>query len=194
MAPAVFQENQYLVRRKILSFAGAKFYIQDERNTVIGYCKQKAFKLKEDIRIFTDESMMHELITIKARAVMDVSAAYDVVDSSVQQRIGVLKRKGIKSALFRDEWTIMDGNETPIGFIKEDSALLSLVRRFVTNLVPQKYDFVIGSENVGVAKQNFNLFAPKLRCDFSMDPARRLDRRLALSAVILLMAIDGRQG
>jgi hypothetical protein len=46
---------------------------------------------------------------------------------------------------------------------------------------------------VGKAKQNFNLFAPKMHCDFSLDPGKKLDRRLALSAVILLMAIEGRQ-
>jgi hypothetical protein len=193
MANVAFQQNEYLVRRKILALVGAKFYIHDQQGNVIGFSKQKAFKLKEDIRIFTDEQMTHELISIKARKVLDISSAYDVVDSATQQRIGVLKRKGIKSAFLRDEWTVMDANESPIGLIKEDSTLLALIRRHVTNLVPQTYDFELGGQMVGKAKQNFNLFAPKMNCDFSFDMGKKLDRRLALSAVILLMAIEGRQ-
>jgi hypothetical protein len=193
MANVAFQQNEYLVRRKILALVGAKFYIHDQQGNVIGFSKQKAFKLKEDIRIFTDEQMTHELISIKARKVLDISSAYDVVDSATQQRIGVLKRKGIKSAFLRDEWTVMDANESPIGLIKEDSTLLALIRRHVTNLVPQTYDFELGGQMVGKAKQNFNLFAPKMNCDFSFDTGKKLDRRLALSAVILLMAIEGRQ-
>jgi len=193
MANAAFQQNEYLVRRKILALVGAKFYIEDQQGNMIGFSKQKAFKLKEDIRIFTDESMAHELISIKARKMLDISSAYDVVDSATQQRIGVLKRKGIKSAFLRDEWTVMDANESPIGLIKEDSTLLALIRRHITNLVPQTYDFELGGQVVGKAKQNFNLFAPKMHCDFSFDTGKKLDRRLALSAVILLMAIEGRQ-
>lgn len=193
MTNVAFQQNEYLVRRKILALLGAKFYIHDPQNNVIGFSHQKAFKLKEDIRIFTDESKAHELISIKARKMLDISSAYDVVDSATGQRIGVLKRKGLKSTFLRDEWIVMDGNETAIGSIKEDSALLGLVRRHITNLVPQTYDFEMGGQMVGKVKQNFNIFAPKMRCDFSADGARKLDRRLALSAVILLMAIEGRQ-
>ena len=193
MANAAFQQNEYLVRRKILALVGAKFYIEDQQGNMIGFSKQKAFMLKEDILIFTDEQMTHELISIKARKVLDISSAYDVVDSATQQRIGVLKRKGLKSTFLRDEWTVMDANESPIGLIKEDSTLLALIRRHITNLVPQTYDFELGGQMVGKAKQNFNFFAPKMHCDFSFDTGKKLDRRLALSAVILLMAIEGRQ-
>src|SRR4030095_6073759 len=144
MANVAFQQNEYLVRRKILALVGAKFYIHDQQGNVIGFSKQKAFKLKEDIRIFTDEQMTHELISIKARKVLDISSAYDVVDSATQQPLGVRQRKGIKSAFLRDEWTVMDANESPIGLIKEDSTLLALIRRHVTHLVPQTYDFELG--------------------------------------------------
>lgn len=193
MSHVAFQQNEYVVRRKILALLGAKFYIDDQQGNLIGFSHQKAFKLKEDIRIFTDEQMGHELVSIKARKVLDFSSAYDVVDSATQQKIGVLKRKGIKSAFLRDEWTIMDANEAPIGLIKEDSVLLAIIRRNLTNLVPQTYDFEIGGQRIGQAKQNFNFFAPKMKCDFSADGSKKLDRRLALSAVILLMAIEGRQ-
>ena len=46
---------------------------------------------------------------------------------------------------------------------------------------------------IGVIRQNFNPFVLKLNVDLRSDPGRQLDRRLALAAVILLLAIEGRQ-
>jgi uncharacterized protein YxjI len=73
-----FRLNQYLVRKKIFSFLGGAFHIFDSNGQVMFYSKQKAFKLKEDIRIYTGEDMTTELITIKARQMLDFSATYDV--------------------------------------------------------------------------------------------------------------------
>jgi hypothetical protein len=70
---------------------------------------------------------------------------------------------------------------------------LALVRRFLSNLVPQNYDITFGTERVADLKQAFNPFAYQLNVDFSMDVNRRLDRRIGLAAAILLAAIEGRQ-
>ncbi|MGH8458487.1 MAG: hypothetical protein ACRESV_03975, partial [Nevskiales bacterium] len=154
---------------------------------------QKLFKLKEDIRLYTDESMKQELLTIKARSIIDISAAYDVVDARDQTKVGTLKRKGLKSIL-QDEWTILDAAEKDIGRIHEDSMALALLRRFLTNLIPQSYVFEIGGQPVGTAKQHFNPFVLKMDVDMRKDTARKLDRRLAAAAVVLLLAIEGKQG
>jgi len=42
-------------------------------------------------------------------------------------------------------------------------------------------------------KQRFNLFRYELDLDFSMDSARRLDRRIGLAAATLLAIIEGKQ-
>jgi uncharacterized protein YxjI len=186
--------DQFWVRRKILTLFSQQFHIYDPANNLLGFCKQKAFKLKEDIRIYADEGMSRELLAIKARSIIDISVTLDVNDSVSGQRIGALRRKGLKSAFLRDEWTILDGNDMAIGSIHEDSMLLGLIRRHVTNLIPQTYDFHFNGREIGKAKQNFNIFVPKMQVDLSGDQARQLDRRLALAAVILLMAIEGRQG
>ncbi len=46
--------EHYTIRRKVLKIFGAAFHIYDPHGNLAGYCKQKAFKLKEDIRIYTD--------------------------------------------------------------------------------------------------------------------------------------------
>lgn len=62
-----FSLRTYIFRRKILTFLGAKFHIYDANWSVVMFSKQKAFKLKGDIRVYADETMSRELLTMKAR-------------------------------------------------------------------------------------------------------------------------------
>jgi hypothetical protein len=71
--------------------------------------------------------------------------------------------------------------------------MLAFVRRFITALLPQAYTFELHGQAVGTATQNWNLFAPRMHVDFTADPGKQLDRRLAVAAVVLLMAVEGRQ-
>jgi uncharacterized protein YxjI len=188
-----FEHSTYLVRRKILKLFGAAFHIYDPQGNVVFYSKLKAFKLKEDIRIYTGEDMQEEVLVIKARKILDFSSAYDVVDPNTNEKVGVLKRKGLKSIL-KDEWILMDANDHDIGRIKEDSTALALLRRFLTgSLLPQKYYGDIGSTQVCTFKQNFNPFVTKINLDFSPDTNNLLDRRLGIAAAVLLTAIEGKQ-
>ena len=124
--PQAFHHDSYLVRRKVLKFFGGAFHIYDPNGEVAFYSKMKAFKLKEDIRLYTGEDMQTEILTILARQIIDISAAYDVIDATTGAKVGALKRRGLKSIL-KDEWIIMDAEDREIGLIKEDSAFLALV-------------------------------------------------------------------
>jgi uncharacterized protein YxjI len=187
-----FSHQKYLVRRKILKLFGAAFHIYDPDGNVAFYSKMKAFKLKEDIRIYTGEDMQEEVLTIKARSILDFSAAYDVVDPTTNEKVGVLKRKGLKSIL-KDEWIFMDADDRDIGLIKEDSMFLAMFRRFLTSLIPQTYNGFIGDTQVCTFKQNFNPFVIKITLDFSRDTQNLLDRRLGIAAAVLLCAVEGKQ-
>ncbi len=191
-AAVAFAHDQFWVRKKFFTLFSPKFYFYDAQNRLIAFVKQKAFKLREDIRVYSDEGMSSELLHIQARRIIDWSAAYDVRDSLTQQKVGALKRKALQS-LVRDEWVIMDANDMEVGRIQEDSTLLGLLRRFITALIPQGYTFTLRGREIGSAKQNFNFFLPKMTVDLTADPSRDFDRRLAVAAVALLMAIEGRQ-
>ncbi len=190
MNPA-FQFNQYVLKRQVFALAG-KFRFYDPSGKLVLFSEQKMFKLREDIRVFSDETKTQEVLIIKARQIIDFSAAFDVVDSGTGQKIGALRRKGLAS-LLRDEWEILDTSDNVIGSLFEDSMGLALIRRFLSNLVPQNYDMTMGTERVADLKQNFNPFTYQLNLDFSMDINKRLDRRLGIAAGILLAAIEGRQ-
>ncbi|MDD4892351.1 MAG: hypothetical protein PHU85_20705, partial [Phycisphaerae bacterium] len=72
---------QYRIRRKVFKLFGGKFTFYDLAGNEVMVSKQKAFKLKEDIRIYSASRPDVELLTIKARAVIDFAAAYDVFDT-----------------------------------------------------------------------------------------------------------------
>jgi hypothetical protein len=149
----------------------------------------KLFKFKEDIRVYSDRSKQHEIMTIKARQIIDFSAAYDVVDTQQNVKVGALRRKGWKS-LFRDSWEILDIEDNVIGYATETGN--ALLRRFI-NIIPQRFSIELGPEVVGRIRRSWNPFVFKADVDFTMDPERKLDRRLAMATALLLMAIEGRQ-
>jgi uncharacterized protein YxjI len=188
----VFEQTTYRVRRQFFKLFGNAFHVYGADGRLAIYSKQKAFKLKEDIRLYTEEAMTNEILTIQARKVIDFSSAYDVLDPVAQVKVGALRRKGLKS-IIKDEWQILDADDREIGLIAEDSMTLALIRRFLTNLVPQTYIASIGDRSVAVYKQAFNPFILTLHVDFSQDRNGLFDRRLGLAAAVLLGAIEGRQ-
>ncbi len=191
MHPA-FQFDQYLLRRQVLALTG-KFRIYSPAGELVLYSQQKMFKLKEDIRVYSDESCSQELLYIQARNILDFSAAYDVIDNQYGQRVGVLRRRGLRS-LARDEWEIMNAQEQPLGVLIEDSLGLALLRRLVLGKwLPQNYDILVNDLRVADIHQHFNLIRYELDMDFSTDTSRVLDHRLGIAAGILLATIEGRQ-
>jgi len=164
----LFSHNNYLVRRKIFKLFGAAFHIYDSEGNLAFYSKMKAFKMKEDIRLYSSEDMLTEVLSIKARSI-------------------------IMKSILKDEWIILDAEDNQIGFVKEDSALLAIIRRFLTTIIPQKYHGELNGEKVCEFKQNFNPFVVKINLDYSMDTKNLLDRRLGIAAAVLLCAIEGKQ-
>jgi hypothetical protein len=191
IAAAIFQQDSFVARQKIFSLAPC-FYVQDQFGNALAFLRKKVFTWKDEIRVFTDESQSLELLRIKARRIIDWGAAFDITDSINNQRVGVLKRQGWKSVL-RKQWIVMDALDQEIGRIREDSATLAFVRRFIFALLPQSYTFELRGQAVGTATQNWNIFAPRMYVDFTADPGKQLDRRLVVAAVVLLMAIEGRR-
>ena len=188
----IFQFPSYLLKRQVFALAGT-FRFYDPNGNQVMFSQQMMFKLREDIRVYADENKTQEVLNIKARQIIDFSAAYDVVDSAMNQKVGTLRRKGWSSIL-RDEWRVLDANDNQIGVLFEDSMGMALLRRFLLgSWLPQNYDITLGETRVADLKQNFNLFRYELNLDFTMDPSQKLDRRLGIAAGILLAAVEGRQ-
>ena len=188
----IFQHPSYLLKRQAVALTG-KFRFYDPMVNLVMFSEQKMFKWREDIRVYADEAKTQEVLSIKARQIVDFSAAYDVVDTALNQKVGALRRKGLRSIL-RDEWEVLDANDNVKGLLFEDSMGLALLRRLLLgSWLPQNYDISFGETRVADLKQNFNLFRYELNLDFTMDAGHLLDRRLGIAAGILLAAVEGKQ-
>lgn len=188
-----FNAQRYLLVRQFFKLFGANFRVYDDSNRLVLFSHQKAFRLKEDIRIYADESKTNEILHIQARNIIDFSAAYDVFFTPTGEKVGALKRKGWRS-LMRDEWILMDANDNEIGRIHEDSAAWALVRRFLSNLVPQHFYVEVAGRRVLELDQRFNPLIYKMDIYYLPAADGVLDKRLGIAAAVLIAAIEERQG
>jgi uncharacterized protein YxjI len=178
----------YLIRRRVFVLFGAKFDIYDAAGRLIGFSKQKAFKLREDIRVFQNVDAVSPFLQIHARDIIDFSTAYDVLNEA-GERIGTWKRKGWRS-LVRDTWIVEDGNGNEVAMLQEDSMLMALVRRFLTNLIPQNFNLIAPNGQVYARyEQCFNPFIFKLRTTIYTDSP--IPPMLVLGGAICSLRLKG---
>lgn len=184
--------DHYLLRQKVLKVFGNTFHVFDPEGNIVLYCKQKAFKIKEDIRVYTDESMTQEALVIRTQSIFDLAGTYDVYDAMAQETVGAIKRKGLKS-LLKDEWLFLGPQGQEQGKIIEDSMLKAIVRRTieaVSLVIPAAYHAQWNGKTVATFKQDFNPFVRKFNIDFTPDTQSVFDPRLGIAAAILLCAIE----
>jgi hypothetical protein len=181
---------EYQIRGRLLNLLHRDFRIFDQQEQLIGFVRHKAFKLKEDIRVYADDTLTEERISIKARQIIDFSATYDVTDTRSGKSLGILQRKGLASML-RDTWQVTSAEGLPAGRIEEDSLGLAILRRFI-NLIPQAFRLVDENEvEVATFHQNWNPFVAKLT--ITINDKCRLPPVLVLAAGVVLIVIEGRQ-
>lgn len=186
--------EQYTIRAKVFDLV-PQFFITDHTGEMVGYCRQKLFKFKEEIVVYTDRTKEKELLRIKARQVIDFGATYDVKLPDGQS-IGSLRRKGFKSTFVRDEYLVFDEGNTQIGMLQEDSTFRALVRRFIeyaSPFMPQKFHLrdTSGLE-IAVYRQHFNPFVFRLGISVLEDD-EKLDDLMLIAIGVLTVVIEGRQ-
>ena len=109
---------------KLLALA-SQIYIRDANGNLVGYVKQKLFKLKEDINVFADEGQTQMLYNIKADRVLDFSARYNFTDAQ-GNIIGSIKRRGMRS-IWRANYEIYDEHEQQVMKISEENGWVKVV-------------------------------------------------------------------
>ncbi len=103
-----------------LTTLASDFNITDRNGNYVAYVRQKMFKLKEDVVIFSDQKKTTELFRIKADRWMDFNACYDIMGLPDNKKYGRLVRKGVKS-LWKATYQIVDENDQEKFIITEDN-------------------------------------------------------------------------
>lgn len=114
---------------KITTLA-SDFNITDRNGNYVAYVRQKMFRLKEDVIVFSDESRTKELFNIKANQWIDFNASYMMTDLLTGKKFGSLARKGVRS-IWKARYDIIDEKEKPIYQINEDNGWIKVFDSFL---------------------------------------------------------------
>jgi uncharacterized protein YxjI len=116
---------------KILAIAN-QIYVKDVDGRTLGYVKQKLLKLKEQVRVFRDESQTELLYAIDADRMLDFSARYNFSDAS-GNHLGALGRRGMRS-IWKAYYEIFDGNGNNIFVIREEKGWIKVIDGIIGEL------------------------------------------------------------
>lgn len=94
------------LRFKILAIS-SQIAVTDAQGQPVYYVKQKAFKLKEAVTVFADETQTRPLYTIAADRILDISARYRIEDQGGAE-LGILQRRGMRS-LWKAHYEVHQG-------------------------------------------------------------------------------------
>ena len=182
--------NQYLIREKFLKIFGNKFHIMDEQNTIYGFCEQKRFRIKEDLRLYDDESKSNEWLIIKQRNLVDAWGGFDIFDPKTGVLLGTARRKFWKS-LLRTKWEVLDADGNDIGMLLEDSMAQAIARRLFLGILPKKFTLHTKGNNQSITmRQKFNPIIKKMIVN--IPPENNFDRKFIAGLAIVISALDGR--
>ena len=102
---------------KLWAFA-PQLSVTDSQGNLALYVRQKLWKLREAIGVFSDSERTHQLYSIKADRILDFSARYNFSDQ-IDKPLGAVKRRGLKS-LWKSHYDIFDG-EMVVFTIQEEN-------------------------------------------------------------------------
>ena len=178
-----------------------QFSISDAQGKEIAYVKQKLFKLKEDIKVFTDSTQTTQIYSIKADRWLDWSASYLFTDME-NNNLGKVGRKGTKS-LWKATYNIIDNNDQHEFIIQEHNAFVKImdglfseipVLNFFTGyFFNPKYDIKrTNGEVVGQLVKESSLVSRNFSLNVFGHTDESENQRLTLSAMMIVLLERGR--
>jgi len=126
------------MRFKILTLA-QQISVQDATGKPIMYVKQKMFRLKEKVEVFTDSSSQKKLFDISADRIIDFSANYHFTAADGTDW-GAVRRRGMKS-LWSAHYEIIENNQVDME-IQEENPWKRLLEGIVGDIPIIGYLFV----------------------------------------------------
>jgi len=120
------------LRFKLIALA-PRIIITDASGAEVLYVHQKTFKLKEDIRIYTDQSKTEEIFRINAEKIIDFSGRYNITEIAGGQEIGNIKAKGWRS-IWKATYILSDAADVQTHIIQEDNPWVKMADALFTEI------------------------------------------------------------
>lgn len=178
-----------------------QIFVRDAQGTVIAYVKQKLFKLKEDISVFSDESQSTQRFRIQADRIIDFSAKY-TFSSANGQTVGGIARQGMRS-IWRARYDIYGAQSQFVfqeenGWIKVLDGLISevpVLGIFTGYFLNPTYLIARAGSNVPVARlRKMPAFWEGLFRLEALGPASDAEQDAITLACMMVLLLERRRG
>lgn len=195
-------------KRKFFKIFGAEISITEPNSdTLVGYIKMKAWRLRADIDVYKDRTMQQSVVRIGGKQIISFKPSYAVFDSVTQQQIVTLRFRALRTAFVRGHMDIIDMNGNDYGYVQETSSWLAVARRYfflvpfigeyielLFAFVPQTFDIMYSP--AGAAPQlaariihRKNPFIVKMSLN-TTEAQVALDPRINIAVCTLLSILD----
>jgi hypothetical protein len=177
-----FAHQQFTIKRPFLSFLGRKYYVYAPDGSLVLFLKHPLMKLRGEFTIFTDETESTPLLVVRARNIVALNMAHDVIEPQTGEKTGSIRSRGMKS-IIRDTWDILDANDQVIGLMEEEG--FALLRRFL-KFLPGRHKIELDGQLVATFKQKFRFFTKEAVLDLSPG-GDKLDPRFGVACALLAL-------
>lgn len=178
------------------------FVAKDSSGQTLAYVRQKMFKLKEAISVYSAEDKQNLIYTIAADRIIDFNASYEFKDSG-EKVLGSVGRKGMKS-LWKAHYEIFDTEKNQDLHVKEENPWskvfdtllceIPLVGIFSGLMFNPKYG-VISKDGITIARlsKEKSLFGRTFKLEKLADFKDGDSERLML-ALMMMLLLERRRG
>jgi hypothetical protein len=177
---------------------GTRVRVVDAAGRQIAYLRKKKFRLKEDVRIYEDESQERELYRIRADRVVDFGASY-AVSGPDGRPLGAIRQRGVRS-IWKSSYEVSGPNGKTIGVIHEENPFVKVLDG-LAEAVPfadslgglffnPAYLVDLGGETVLRMQKERSVFESRFRLDRLSDLSEEEDLLLASLMMVLLLERD----
>ena len=109
---------------KLIALA-PRIIVTDAKGREVLFVSQKVFKLKEDVRIYTDKRKAQEVFHINAEKNLYFNTRYNFYESGSEKHLGSVKAKGWRS-IWRATYHLGDADGSDTHYIKEDNPWMKI--------------------------------------------------------------------
>jgi hypothetical protein len=182
----VFQQDHFYVRQTRSSWS-PRLYFQDDLGRTLAFVRNLSYEYSQEIRVFTDPTLSFELLAIKPVSHSGDAEEFAVTDSLTRELAGSIRHTH-PARQARQAWCLLSVAAQETSVIQENSAFLAILRRYLTEFIPQGYTLYVDADAVGAAFPEGNVLARAMEIDLTRDQAKLVDRRLVIAAMVLIMA------
>lgn len=185
ISAALFQQDHFRARQTRFSMT-PKLYFYDQDGKTLAFVRNLGLHWNKELRVFTDPTLSFELLTITPAKKGTGEETFVVFDPVNRESVGRIKIPRVVG-LQKQEWILVDATGLQVGHLQENSAMLGVMRRYVSEAFPQTYTFYGEDCLAGHALAN-GIFSPEVEVDLRNDDENPLDRRLVIAVLILVLA------